>query len=65
MEKTKYIVKRTYSNTRSSTDAFIKLLKKDKKIGYNQYEVEYNNKVCYNDHANQKSLVIPSEDKEE
>ena len=65
MEKTKYIVKRTYSNTRSSTDAFIKLLKKDKNIEYNQYEVEHNNKVCYNDHANQKSLVIPSEDKEE
>lgn len=70
-EKTKYIVKRNYNASRTGTDAFIKLIKKNKSkyenidIEYTQYNIDKDKKVCYTKDSFRESCVIPINPKEE
>ena len=62
--QTKYIVKRNYDNRRTDTDAFLRLIKKssklskDNEIEYNKYNIDSNEKECYNKNRFRESCVI-------
>lgn len=64
-EQTRYIVKRNYNNSRTVTEAFIKLIKKDNNIECTQYNIDKNKKICYDKNSFRESCVIPSNSKEE
>lgn len=64
-EQTRYIVKRNYNNSRTVTEAFVKLIKKDNDIEYTQYNIDKNKKMCYDKHSFRESCVIPKNSKEE
>lgn len=80
-EQTRYIVKRNYNSSRTGTDAFIKLIKKDKSkyenienkdidnrnidIEHTQYNIDKDEKICYTKDSFRESCVIPINPKEE
>lgn len=77
-QKTRYIVKRSYATSRTGTDAFVKLIKKNEKINESVKQTEKNNnierikynidneeKVCYTENSFRESCVIPTNSKEE
>lgn len=64
-KKINYIVKRTYANTRTGTDAFASLIKKDKSLEHTKLKIETNKKACYNKNDFRKSCVIPENQEEE
>lgn len=78
MEKqtTRYIVKRSYETSRTGTEAFVKLIKKDKSrseysddedinIEQTKYNIEIDKSICYTKDSFRESCVIPKNPKEE
>ncbi len=78
MEKqpTRYIVKRSYATSRTGTEAFVKLIKKDKNkseysddedinVEQTKYNIEKDKSICYTKDSFRESCVIPKNPKEE
>ena len=65
--KTTYIVKRNYTNDRTGTDVFVKLLTKKHResIGYTQQNIDNTKKICYTEDSFRERCVIPKNPKEE
>ena len=72
----KYIVKRSYTTSRTGTEAFVNLIKKENirskshnneniDIEYTKYNIDKNNKICYTKDSFRESCVIPKNPKEE
>lgn len=75
-QPTRYIVKRSYATSRTGTEAFVKLIKKDKSrnecndnedinIEQTKYNIEKDDSVCYTKDSFRESCVIPKNPKEE
>ena len=72
----RYIVKRNYATSRTGTEAFVNLIKKEKNrnkshnnentdIEYTKYNIDRNNEICYTENSFRESCVIPRNPKEE
>ena len=72
----RYIVKRSYVTSRTGTEAFVNLIKKENirskshnneniDIEYTKYNIDKNNKICYTENSFREGCVIPKNPKEE